>query len=268
MFFSTSPREDADFESGQSIITKNGSSWLGRRQNDWSLILALEGQGEIISDGIAKQVPKGVLTIMSPGHTRKFCAGGYWNILWFHFLKRSHIPDNIFSIETGTGIWCIQLPHYDFLRMSLLLREAHTLDLERGKGWHSLAYNIVENVLLRAGLMLDQNELRLPAGIIRAQKILSHSQSIPDMNNLAASCGMSRSSFYSLFKQVCGASPRVYREIIALRHAQGLLENNGISISEIAERTGFSNIYYFSSRFKKFAGMSPSDYRRKYSVYH
>lgn len=258
-----SPREEADFQSGQSVITMRGMRWRGKRPADWSLILALEGQGEIISDGVVTCSDKGVLTLISPGHCQDFHAVADWNILWFHFLKRPHMPEKIILSETAPGICQIRLSNRDFLRASLVLHEAHTLDLARGKGWHSLAYNLLENVLLRAGILAEQNEIRLPAGIARAQKILANSRKTPDMNKLAASCGMSRSSFYSLFKKVCGVSPRDYREIIALRRAQSLLENPGISIAETAARTGFPNIYYFSLRFKKFAGMSPSAYRAK-----
>ncbi|MFA6102281.1 MAG: AraC family transcriptional regulator [Victivallaceae bacterium] len=263
MFFIKSPREEADFQSGQSAITKSGMRWRGKRPADWSLILALEGQGEIISDGVATCSDKGVLTLISPGHTQDFHAIADWDILWFHFLKRPHMPEKIILPERAPGICQIRLSNRHFLRASLVLHEAHTLDLERGRGWHSLAYNLLENVLIRAGILAEQNEIQISPGIVRAQKILANTKKSPDMNKLAASCGMSRSSFYSLFKQVCGVSPRDYREIIALRRAQSLLENPGISVSETATRTGFPNIYYFSLRFKKFAGMSPTAYRAK-----
>lgn len=42
-----------------------------------------------------------------------------------------------------------------------------------------------------------------------------------------------------------------------------LIENTAISIASIAEQTGFNDVNYFSKVFKKFMGVSPSEYRKK-----
>ena len=39
-----------------------------------------------------------------------------------------------------------------------------------------------------------------------------------------------------------------------------LLESNQYKISEIAEQVGYSDVFYFSKRFKKSYGYSPKDY--------
>ena len=46
-----------------------------------------------------------------------------------------------------------------------------------------------------------------------------------------------------------------------MKKAKHLLISTTYNISEIAQRTGFENVYYFSNAFKKFNGVSPSFYR-------
>lgn len=48
-----------------------------------------------------------------------------------------------------------------------------------------------------------------------------------------------------------------------IREAKRLLVGTTYSISEIAERCGFENVYYFSNLFKKHIGISPLKYRTR-----
>jgi two-component system response regulator YesN len=47
--------------------------------------------------------------------------------------------------------------------------------------------------------------------------------------------------------------------------ARLLLRNTACSISEIAEKTGFLNVSYFSTLFKKITGVNPKRYRSEHS---
>ena len=49
----------------------------------------------------------------------------------------------------------------------------------------------------------------------------------------------------------------------ALRRAAGMLETMDLSVAEIAELAGMPDPYYFSTRFRKFTGVSPREYRKR-----
>ncbi len=66
------------------------------------------------------------------------------------------------------------------------------------------------------------------------------------------------------FKENTGNTIFVFLNEYRISESMNLLKNSQLSISEIAELIGFCNEFYFSRVFKKFRGISPSDYRKKY----
>ncbi|OGV34102.1 MAG: hypothetical protein A2020_09455 [Lentisphaerae bacterium GWF2_45_14] len=254
-------RDNEDFLSGQTIIVNQERGWQGLRVSDWNMILTLTGKGEISSSGKAVTVSRGDLTLIRPDYPRHFYTDKNWNILWFHFLMHMY-PEKITWPELVPGIYQIKLAEREFLYTLRSLREAHQLNVLQSKGWYSLVYNLLENALLRGNNQAAQNDRNIDDRIIRAQKLLLKHSDSDNIDGIAASCNMSRSAFYANFKRAIGSSPRKYRELQALRRAQQLLEGTQLSISEISDQIDMPNIYYFSNRFKKFSGLSPSAYRK------
>lgn len=64
----------------------------------------------------------------------------------------------------------------------------------------------------------------------------------------------------SVFKRIQHTSLLQYISEVRISEARKLLRETNLKISEIAEQTGFSDIYYFSKRFKKITGCSPKEY--------
>ena len=77
---------------------------------------------------------------------------------------------------------------------------------------------------------------------------------------VAARLNMGYESFRKLFKKASGLSPSAYRTRRRMDHARLLLLSE-LTISEIALRTGYGDLYTFSKQFKKSVGMSPRAYR-------
>lgn len=77
----------------------------------------------------------------------------------------------------------------------------------------------------------------------------------------AAMCGLSRSRYEHVFKEVIGMPPRRYQTKICIDRACYLLKNTQLSIAEVGNMTGFDDPLYFSRAFKKFIGISPAKYR-------
>jgi AraC family transcriptional regulator len=57
-----------------------------------------------------------------------------------------------------------------------------------------------------------------------------------------------------------------YTRRLLMQRAASLLEQGTLNVSEIAEHLGFSSIHFFSSSFKDYWGMSPTQYRQSIST--
>ena len=70
---------------------------------------------------------------------------------------------------------------------------------------------------------------------------------------------------HRIFQQVEGARPAMPRLTIIrsmrLQYAAQLLREKDCSITEISDDSGFSDVRYFREVFRKYYGMSPSEYR-------
>ncbi len=73
---------------------------------------------------------------------------------------------------------------------------------------------------------------------------------------------ISPSHFLNLFKRETGLTFTDYLTSIRIGKAKELLRTTSLSITEIAFQVGYNNSNYFSSIFKKIAGVSAKEYRR------
>ena len=66
----------------------------------------------------------------------------------------------------------------------------------------------------------------------------------------------------ALFKRDKGMTMQQYHNEARMKNACMLLRSTLLSVGEISERMGFDDMFYFSRCFRKYAGVSPSEYRR------
>ena len=79
--------------------------------------------------------------------------------------------------------------------------------------------------------------------------------------DLAREAGLSEVYFRREFKACFGCQPVTYIGDVRMEHAKALLETGEYPISEVAIRSGYDSISYFSYRFRNTTGMTPSQYR-------
>ncbi|MEF2245949.1 MULTISPECIES: AraC family transcriptional regulator [unclassified Paenibacillus] len=95
------------------------------------------------------------------------------------------------------------------------------------------------------------------------QYIEEHYSEELSVDLLADMTGLSRFHFSRLFKEISGRTITEYITAIRLDKADYLLRHSSLSITDIAARSGFNDIYYFSRTFKKHKQASPSALRNR-----
>jgi len=71
----------------------------------------------------------------------------------------------------------------------------------------------------------------------------------------------SKNYFSTQFKKELGISLIDYVNKVRIEHAKLLLKETGYLTYEVAERVGYSEYRYFCTVFKKYTGITPTQYR-------
>ena len=83
-----------------------------------------------------------------------------------------------------------------------------------------------------------------------------------DSNALCKAMHMSRTQLFRRLKSLIRQAPANYIKTIRLQKAKELLETTGLTVSEIAFKTGFQTISHFTKIYKKQYGIPPSIFRQ------
>ena len=95
-----------------------------------------------------------------------------------------------------------------------------------------------------------------------AQYLQNNSSSQVSLDSLARRFFLSKSYLTRIFKAVTGFTVNEYLTMARIKKAQLLLAQTSLSVSEIAEQTGFSTSSYFVRTFKTITGSTPLPYRK------
>jgi DNA-binding LacI/PurR family transcriptional regulator/AraC-like DNA-binding protein len=103
---------------------------------------------------------------------------------------------------------------------------------------------------------VDNNSKSLNAHKILEYLIL-HINDVTNLDVFAGDLNISKSSLTRKTKNLTGYSIQKLHEMLKMERAKLLLENKLLNISEISDRLGYQNQFYFSRVFKKHTGISP-----------
>ena len=94
-----------------------------------------------------------------------------------------------------------------------------------------------------------------------ASELLENCGDVPPVVELARKTGYSPVHFSRVFKKVTGTLPREFVIRARVERAKQLLRDSSLSVGEIANALGYSDVYFFSRQFKNRAGVSPTGFR-------
>lgn len=82
------------------------------------------------------------------------------------------------------------------------------------------------------------------------------------LETIANTFGYNSSYFSKLFKKVFGENFTVYLDKVRIEKAKAFLKE-GYKVCETCKKVGFEDVDYFCSKFKKYVGLSPKEYKEK-----
>jgi YesN/AraC family two-component response regulator len=93
------------------------------------------------------------------------------------------------------------------------------------------------------------------------QYIKKHYKDQLTLTDIAKYIGFNKNYLCTKFKKEMGVTIHQYLIEVRMAHARKLLINDNESVDSVAYKSGFENALYFRSIFKKYNGLTPTEYR-------
>lgn len=226
----------------------------------------LEGKGHYLVNGKRYDLKKDEGFLICPGTLTYYEASKEkpWSYMWIGFngLKAKKYLNNanlnednlIFKYDKDNNI----LKSYIDEILKLKSTNFHNKLKTEGLLYLFLS-ELVENATYERSAVENQTDIY----IRKAVEYIEHNY-IDDIkvSDIANFIGINRSYFFTIFKKSLNISPQEFLLSYRMEKAYILLQDDKLSISDIARSVGYKDPLGFSKIFKKVNGMSPKTYRK------
>jgi AraC family transcriptional regulator, arabinose operon regulatory protein len=227
------------------------------------IILCTEGRGwyRLGEDSVVHSVRPGQALVIPPGTAHEYGADpdDPWTIWWMH-VAGSDVAEFLGAMRISAARPVLRVR--DQFRTTALVEEAlvrmetdesvPSLLAASGAAWHLLAV-----------LAADQTDSSPRDDPIR-QSLTYLQQRIGSRTStteLARLAGISPSHFAALFSRTTGHGVQSYQDSLRMSRARELLDTTTLPIAAVGRAIGYEDGLYFSRRFSRHHGMSPTEYR-------
>ncbi len=226
---------------------------------DFQLIYVKSGSLFVNEDDRLIVVSAGDVCLFRPYEVQKyFVSEGKSTFFWVHFSGTeaeemlSFFKNRVYSVGAFP-----EFEKYCHMFVGTLESERKIFDLLCIGGLITLVAQLQERLCFSDRISNDSVRIRPALEIMNLECDVWRSN-----DELARLCGFSKDHFVKIFKGALGSSPHQYYKKLTMDKSVFLLKNTTCNISEIADMCGFDDAFYFSRVFKKYFGVSPSEYRK------
>lgn len=234
------------------------------------------------SDYHALYVERGFCNLFIDGEWKKLSSGSF-------VLFRPHEPQRYFYLKSDnsrshyihfSGVGC------EHLLKKLGIYEIRYFDIGKSSTYERISEEMVSEFSVRTPFYKDfcashlyrllsivgrKYALRKSKIDVKSEKRISTAcrmiyeniDNVPSVKTLAEVCCLSQSRFLHLFRETVGKSLTEFVSFIRIERAKELLTLTDTPICDIAKALGYEDQNYFSRRFRKSVGCSPSQHRKK-----
>ena len=212
----------------------------------------------------------GACILYTPGFPQHYEAVGPFSNSFVHFycekedLKDYNIPVNELFYPRAQEVINEDIRKIRYEYLSRLTHGGEMLDI------------LIKELLIETERstsespeMEQQSELYSMMSEIR-MRMLSYCNDKWNVEQLCEITHIGRSQFYHYYRSFFNTTPKDDLLQARIDRAKYLLTNRNMRINEVAEQSGFTNIYHFTRYFKKIVGCTPSKYimqqNQKYNI--
>lgn len=162
---------------------------------------------------------------------------------------------------------CFQLPWEQSEAIRKALEQIAGENSQKDSFSDPIVKNLLHQILLtvfRHGTKKSRDQSKGTDKIQEVARFISENYaSHITLRNAAKMAYMEETYFSKQFKRLTGFGFHEYLVQTRIKAAEQMLRHTNLSISEISEQCGFSGSNYFGDVFRRWKGMSPSEYRSR-----
>ncbi len=254
--------EIGHFYAGEGYITDRAG------HDSYMLIYTADGKGKLQTGDFCGEIKKGEAVVFDCRNQHYYSSVGEWEFFWIHIKGIG--TEGILNAVNYNGIRTVSIRDTgDFVRrIQQMINTASYNDICSLSGTsaniHSLFNSMIEDSFdIRGGYgnKLHAAEIRRAVDYIEE----NYSEQIT-VEDITKKIHVSKYYFIRLFKQYMGMTPHSYLINYRINQSKILLRTETISIGEISQRTGFSDVSNFIRQFKRQTGQKPMEYRKRFSL--
>ena len=240
-----------------------------REQHDsYLFIYTQKGCGTVQSDNSSVELPIGSAALIDCHKSHRYApCGCAWEFLWIHINGNS--VKAFFDILYPNEIFAVNINEPERFsekteELMYKIRENDMLSaIHLSAGLHDLFNTLIDDSLKNAR---EKSRGRCSEYAERAVELIRQRYSeIITIDDIIADVPMSKHHFIRVFKRIMGTTPYNYLTNYRINSAKIFLRTTDMSVSEIADKCGFSDTSNFITQFKKHTEQKPLEYRRYFA---
>lgn len=240
----------------------------GRILDEYQLIYVPKGSGRFTSKmllGKWVNIVPGSMFLLFPGEWHSYRPDNRvgWQEYWIGFSgpNIANLIKNGFFSEANpvlrVGV------HEEIID---LYRKAFEVAEKQEAGFQHLLGSITDHLLAYADFYAANESFRESGAfdvVKKAKDIIAEKYATISPEGVAEELGMGYSNFRKIFRAYTGFSPAKYINHVRFAKTKDALTNSKMTIKEISAAMGFENYEYFFTAFRRYAGVTPVEYRKR-----
>ncbi|PJG85335.1 arabinose operon transcriptional regulator AraC [Conservatibacter flavescens] len=229
--------------------------------------LTTKGQGTVFQGEQAFQCNVGDLLLFPPNAVHFYHraeTAQRWHHQWIYFRPRAFWQDTLHWSDSVNNVGRLTIPNEQTYQDLLALFQQIEREYNAKEAFsEAMSMCLLEQLLLKC-IKLDpaHRQRHLDPRILETcHFIAAHIDKNHKIEEIAAHIHISPSRLTHLFSEQMGTSIVKWREDQRMIKAKHLLHSSVAPIYAIARQLGYDDQLYFSRIFKRYSGLSPSEFR-------
>lgn len=243
------------------VVYPPGATFGPRLQPDYQLVLVHAGAARVTVDGAGRDIASGYVGLLRPGHEETYAFGydGETRHSWIAVPPRALDDAACAALDTAPGLLplspaleaCVEVG-----RATVAVDEPERRPVLAAVGRAALALYVAE------GAHAPTMQTRVHPAVARARILVrERAHEGIGVGELARAVGLSPEHLVRLFRRDLDTTPGAILRAERLAHATHLLAQTGLSVAEVARRSGFASPHHLAHRLRDATGRTPTELR-------